>query len=612
MAECNTCGGYLSIEDKIRLSMKCDANGNVVWQGALLNPFKDLQDQLIADLTTAGIFQKADLLYNFIQIESEYKKNLVSENFSVNPVNSFFQQGKGLGGNYFDSYTDSGFNLLSDSANYKQNDACIFIYTLDRYDENLGYIAGATTSGNAIQNVLANLKKGLPYAGINGAFGYLGTAVENNMSVSANRLPSDTKIRIYANGAQCNSTTVPTVGLANLKLFIGALNFNGALKNLTSSGQRIAFVYVGAGLNATEQAALFNIVDSYMVASGAKASSPEVTTNGLTYKWAEFQTQTEYTTLHRGSNINLGFNYDKIYYTKNGVTNSLAFAFDELIENGFAFQNGSSIICMRDNTIYRSTDQMLTQNAILMKDIDNTNYVYASGNGYYFKNNYAPIAHGMVNDKELAVWGNYSQPTGATNPINVYYSVDGVGLKIALKLEDTVTHVHSQKYNPADSSFWIFTGDSGAKNCWYKGVYDTVNDTWTWEQIISNYNQLNYERFRLIGIEFFGEFVVWGSDGAELGIYKCKLTDINDISKHRIVHPASQAVYSSNKNGNTMYVSYKAGNIISYSKDQGETWFDSEVKIASPNSTLSRILDVDEFGFNVVKNYNHEIKIKAI
>lgn len=37
MAECNTCGGYLSIEDKIRLSMKCDANGNVVWQGALVN-----------------------------------------------------------------------------------------------------------------------------------------------------------------------------------------------------------------------------------------------------------------------------------------------------------------------------------------------------------------------------------------------------------------------------------------------------------------------------------------------------------------------------------------------------------------------------------------------
>lgn len=41
MAECNTCGGYLSMEDKIRLSMKCDANGNVVWQGALLNPLPD-------------------------------------------------------------------------------------------------------------------------------------------------------------------------------------------------------------------------------------------------------------------------------------------------------------------------------------------------------------------------------------------------------------------------------------------------------------------------------------------------------------------------------------------------------------------------------------------
>lgn len=43
MAECNTCGGYLSMEDKIRLSMKCDANGNVVWQGALLNPEPDTE-----------------------------------------------------------------------------------------------------------------------------------------------------------------------------------------------------------------------------------------------------------------------------------------------------------------------------------------------------------------------------------------------------------------------------------------------------------------------------------------------------------------------------------------------------------------------------------------
>lgn len=38
MAECNTCGGYLSVEDKIRLSIKCDANGNVVWQGSNVNP----------------------------------------------------------------------------------------------------------------------------------------------------------------------------------------------------------------------------------------------------------------------------------------------------------------------------------------------------------------------------------------------------------------------------------------------------------------------------------------------------------------------------------------------------------------------------------------------
>lgn len=61
MAECNTCGGYLSIEDKIRLSMKCDANGNVVWQGALLNPEPEIPDGAITTkngdlivLTTGG------------------------------------------------------------------------------------------------------------------------------------------------------------------------------------------------------------------------------------------------------------------------------------------------------------------------------------------------------------------------------------------------------------------------------------------------------------------------------------------------------------------------------------------------------------------------------
>lgn len=63
MAECNTCGGYLSMEDKIRLSMKCDANGNVVWQGALLNQ-AGYSDAVIAAMIADGyvpIASPADL-----------------------------------------------------------------------------------------------------------------------------------------------------------------------------------------------------------------------------------------------------------------------------------------------------------------------------------------------------------------------------------------------------------------------------------------------------------------------------------------------------------------------------------------------------------------------
>lgn len=72
MAECNTCGGYLSIEDKIRLSMKCDANGNVVWQGALLNPIEyfDYLTRVTADggtvvseIDTAAVIRNIKSIY---------------------------------------------------------------------------------------------------------------------------------------------------------------------------------------------------------------------------------------------------------------------------------------------------------------------------------------------------------------------------------------------------------------------------------------------------------------------------------------------------------------------------------------------------------------------
>lgn len=68
MAECNTCGGYLSIEDKIRLSMKCDANGNVVWQGALLNQIPEGSIQFEESLEY--IFFEGDETEQYITFET--------------------------------------------------------------------------------------------------------------------------------------------------------------------------------------------------------------------------------------------------------------------------------------------------------------------------------------------------------------------------------------------------------------------------------------------------------------------------------------------------------------------------------------------------------------
>jgi len=70
MAECNTCGGYLSIEDKIRLSMKCDANGNVVWRGALLNQNEPPENALKFEGTEEYIFFEGDETEQYITFET--------------------------------------------------------------------------------------------------------------------------------------------------------------------------------------------------------------------------------------------------------------------------------------------------------------------------------------------------------------------------------------------------------------------------------------------------------------------------------------------------------------------------------------------------------------
>lgn len=68
MAECNTCGGYLSIEDKIRLSMKCDANGNVVWQGAKENAFLQNVLALNIDSTEYYLTMNVEEEENYIEM----------------------------------------------------------------------------------------------------------------------------------------------------------------------------------------------------------------------------------------------------------------------------------------------------------------------------------------------------------------------------------------------------------------------------------------------------------------------------------------------------------------------------------------------------------------
>jgi len=74
-------------------------------------------------------------------------------------------------------------------------------------------------------------------------------------------------IESYRNGAALGSNTNANTQLANFNIYVLAANTNNAVS--VSSTRQCAFWFVGGSMDATQQAALYTIVQDYMTAVGA-------------------------------------------------------------------------------------------------------------------------------------------------------------------------------------------------------------------------------------------------------------------------------------------------------------------------------------------------------
>ncbi len=202
------------------------------------------------------------------------------------------------------------------------------------------------------------------------------------------------------------------------------------------------------------------------------------------------------------------------------------------------FQDGSILFCSHDKAYYTTDFITFAESTVL--DIDGSPATLTQFDNFSAYNycNHQQI----VNGHEVLVWGNYSTlSTIAYSHIKVWYTVDmGATIKMCYKFRsdkmntstgfEYARHVHNVVFNPADSSFWILTGDHSSDGIdeqhVIKGFYNDVEDSWAWQTVGSGYN------FKIAQMLFYGDYAYWTWDVTNGGVIKCLYTDIADITKH--------------------------------------------------------------------------------
>ena len=225
---------------------------------------KALVDALISSLKTDGVFYKLD--YCWLYAAENAKSALIDIRGGVTA--------SPIGGPVFTA--DRGY-LTSASAYINTN---VVPISVDNYKIDTGLLAEwietATTSNSAI--LCGNLGSKNSYLWSN-ASGNYGVAINDNSGsaldsttpktgtglLTGSRTASNA-LALYLNGVSIVSGSNASADPFAFANFVGGRNNNGAID--APAPHRSAALIVGAGLNATEQLALFNHVRTYMTAVG--------------------------------------------------------------------------------------------------------------------------------------------------------------------------------------------------------------------------------------------------------------------------------------------------------------------------------------------------------
>lgn len=222
-----------------------------------------IQNELVVDLKTYGLWNKADIIYvtaqNTQQSATRNWINPYTVSYIVNTSNCLFTPYEGFTGDAASNkYMTASYNPATNGVNYTLNSASLSVYSRLQIVAGNG-LSGTSVSTNYIRlgaNISGNFTGGLNTS----SFASVANTITQGLFTIVRRGSTETEGYI-------NSVSVVNNSAASTSVPSNSLRILGTSSTSTSNNQ-ISFVFMGGALSDTEVANMNTAIEKYMDAIG--------------------------------------------------------------------------------------------------------------------------------------------------------------------------------------------------------------------------------------------------------------------------------------------------------------------------------------------------------
>lgn len=309
--------------------------------------------------------------------------------------------------------------------------------------------------------------------------------------------------------------------------------------------------------------------------------------------------------------------------------------------------NGNVVIIGKKKDVWYSDDNCLTFQQSTVLGLDGQPYVYHTPVNPDMPGDYWCNVDCICQEQGVILAGNYGNVYNGAVPCNLYYSKDGGAIwKLIYQFGQNPTYRddgtangsntegnllgdannpyvarHWHGINYSEGTFWGATGEGiGDQIHWFKMVYNSISDTWAFTELLDE-SVMTFQRLRAEGFYRKDGYYYWGSDGAgttvqngvtyqNLGIFRCPVADISDLSKHELLEECPSTVISFINKDNIVFAGfhgiYSDYDFMSF--NWGKNWTRVHKPVGNTTNPFYTFLDNENrklcFGYHKILDWN--------